>query len=57
VLRTNPNVLPVFIGMVGVSFAAAMDRPALIVLVRETTPSPRPRQPLPKPPAAEHDCH
>jgi hypothetical protein len=35
VLRTNPNVLPVFIGMVGVSFAAAMDRPALIVLVRE----------------------
>jgi MFS family permease len=35
VLGTNPNVLPVFIGMVGVSFAAAMDRPALIVLVRE----------------------
>jgi MFS family permease len=36
VLRTNPKVLPVFIGLVGISFAAAMDRPALIVLVRET---------------------
>lgn len=34
-LRTNPLVLPVFIGLVGVAFAAAMDRPALIVLVRE----------------------
>lgn len=33
VLRTNANVLPIFIGLVGVSFAAAMDRPALIVLV------------------------
>jgi MFS family permease len=39
-LRTNPNLLPVFIGFVGISFAAAMDRPALIVLVRDNLHAP-----------------
>ncbi|MCP3804836.1 MFS transporter [Allokutzneria sp. A3M-2-11 16] len=35
VLRRGADVRPVVIGLVGVAFAAALDRPALIVLVRE----------------------
>ncbi|SDM40782.1 MFS transporter [Allokutzneria albata] len=34
VLRRDSGVRPVVIGLVGVAFAAALDRPALIVLVR-----------------------
>jgi MFS family permease len=39
-LRTNPSLLPVFIGFVGVSLAAATDRPALVVLVRDNLHAP-----------------
>ncbi|WP_168200554.1 MFS transporter [Allokutzneria sp. NRRL B-24872] len=35
VLRRSAHVRPVVIGLVGIAFAAALDRPALIVLVRE----------------------
>jgi MFS family permease len=39
-LRTDPNLLSVFIGFVGVSLATAVGRPALIVLVRDNLHAP-----------------